>query len=83
MQKAAQTGTASALASAPGKLASLAKTGTAACTHHPRAAADGFSVVLYPAEQPRILLLLRMHGATGAQSCAQAANMLDLLGLRA
>lgn len=82
MQMAAQTGTATAVDLALGDRAALAKTGTAACTHHPRAAADGFAVVLYPAGQPRILLLLRMHGATGAQTSAQAGAMLRTLGMR-
>jgi cell division protein FtsI/penicillin-binding protein 2 len=81
MRMAARTGTASALDSALGAGAVLAKTGTAACTHHPRAAADGYSVALYPAGQPRVLLLLRMHGATGAQTSKRAAAMLRALGI--
>ena len=82
MQMAAQTGTATAVDLALGARAALAKTGTAACTHHPRATADGFAVVLYPAGQPRILLLLRMHGATGAQASAQAGAILRAIGMR-
>ena len=82
MQRSAQSGTAAALDFALGAGTVLAKTGTAACTHHSRAAADGFSVVLHPAGQPRILLLLRMHAATGAQTSAQAAAMLGALGFK-
>ena len=81
MRIAARTGTAAALDTALGPDAALGKTGTAACTHHPRATADGYSVALYPAGQPRILLLLRMHGATGAQTSKQAATMLRALGI--
>ena len=81
MRIAARTGTGAALDSALGADAALAKTGTSSCTHHPRAAADGYSVVLYPAGQPRILLLVRMHGATGAQTSKQAAAMLRALGI--
>jgi hypothetical protein len=60
--------------------AALAKTGTAVCSHRPRGAADGFTVVLYPAAQPRLLLLVRVHGITGAQSAAVAGAMLRCLG---
>ncbi len=81
MEMAAQVGTAAALDSSLGPHAALAKTGTAACTHHPRAAADGFAIVLYPSRDPRILLLLRMHGATGAQTSTQAAAMLRAVGI--
>jgi len=82
MQRAAFSGTAAAVDSVLGAGAALAKTGTVRCTHGTRSAVDGFSVVLYPAEQPRILLLLRMHGATGAQTSVQAAAMLNALGFR-
>ncbi len=81
MAAAASSGTASAVDAALGDRAALAKTGTARCTHRPRASADGFAVVLYPADQPRLLLLLRMHGATGAATSAQAAAMLRSLGM--
>jgi len=81
MQASAQTGTAREVDGALGAHAALAKTGTAVCTHSPRATADGFAVVLYPAEQPRMLLLLRRHGSTGAQTAAQAGAMLRSLGM--
>jgi hypothetical protein len=54
----------------------LVKTGTAACTHSPRAPGDGFAVVLTPAENPRILLLVRVHGLPGAQAARTAGQML-------
>ncbi len=81
MQTAAEIGTARDVDRALGSGAALAKTGTAQCSHHPRGAADGFAVVLYPAAQPRVLLLVRMHAATGALASAQAGAMLRALGL--
>jgi hypothetical protein len=62
-----------------GRNAALAKTGTAACSHTPRGAADGFTVILYPAAQPRLLLLVRVHGVTGAASAKVAGAMLRSL----
>ncbi|MGA9981148.1 MAG: penicillin-binding transpeptidase domain-containing protein [Candidatus Sulfotelmatobacter sp.] len=54
----------------------LAKTGTAPCTHSPRAPGDGFVVVLAPADQPQILLMVRVHGVPGAQAAKTAGQML-------
>jgi len=81
MAGAASYGTAEAVDAALGQNAALAKTGTASCTHPRRAPADGFVVVLMPADQPRYLLLVRMHGATGARAAAEAAEMLRAIGL--
>lgn len=81
MQKAASRGTAASVDVTLGRDAALAKTGTAPCTHRTRAQADGLAVVLVPAAEPRYLLLVRMHGATGAQTAAEAASMLRALGL--
>jgi cell division protein FtsI/penicillin-binding protein 2 len=80
MLASAQHGTARAVYKALGKNAALAKTGTAVCSHTPQAAADGFTVVLYPAAQPRLLLLVRVHGVTGAASAGVAGAMLRSLG---
>jgi cell division protein FtsI/penicillin-binding protein 2 len=80
MRDSASRGTARAVDAALGDEAALAKTGTAVCSHMPKAAADGFTVVLYPAAQPRLLLLVRVHGATGATSAAAAGAMLRTLG---
>lgn len=80
MAHSAQRGTARAINAALGGNAALAKTGTAVCSHTPRAAADGFTVVLYPAAQPRLLLLVRVHGTTGAESAKTAAAILRALG---
>jgi cell division protein FtsI/penicillin-binding protein 2 len=80
MLLSAMRGTARAVDAALGKDAALAKTGTAVCSHTPRGAADGFTVVLYPAAQPRLLLLVRVHGVTGAASAKVAGAMLRSLG---
>jgi cell division protein FtsI/penicillin-binding protein 2 len=57
-------------------LDALVKTGTAACTHFRRAPGDGFTVVLVPANDPQILLLVRVHGVPGAQAAKTAGQML-------
>jgi hypothetical protein len=54
----------------------LVKTGTAACTHSRHAAGDGFTVVLMPADDPQILLMVRVHGVPGAQAARTAGQML-------
>lgn len=53
----------------------LAKTGTAACVHKPKAPGDGFVIVLYPAEQPRTVLLVRVHGKPGASAAAEIPGL--------
>ncbi len=81
MQASAKDGTAHGVDDALGANAALAKTGTAECAHRPRGAADGFAVVLYPADQPRVLLLVRRHGATGAETAVVAGEMLRSIGM--
>jgi len=80
MLGSASRGTARGVDLALGTNAALAKTGTAVCSHKPQGAADGFTVVLYPAAQPRLLLLVRVHGVTGAASANVAGAMLRSLG---
>ncbi len=80
MLESAARGTAREVDAALGDDAALAKTGTAVCSHTPQGVADGFTVVLYPAMQPRLLLLLRIHGVTGAKSARVAGAMLRSLG---
>ncbi len=80
MNGSAARGTARAIDAALGSNAALAKTGTAVCSHKPQAAADGFTVVLYPAAQPRLVLLVRVHGVTGAESAKTAVAILLSLG---
>jgi cell division protein FtsI/penicillin-binding protein 2 len=55
----------------------LAKTGTAPCVHEPRAPGDGFVLMLYPADQPRLALLVRVHGVPGARAAQVGGRMLN------
>jgi cell division protein FtsI/penicillin-binding protein 2 len=54
----------------------LAKTGTAPCTHARKMPGDGFAIVLYPRDAPRIALLVSVDGAPGAQAAAVAGRLL-------
>ena len=54
----------------------LVKTGTAPCTHSKRAPGDGFTIVLAPSDDPRILLMVRVHGVPGARGAKIAGQML-------
>lgn len=72
MRRAAEWGTAAMLG-----LPALAKTGTAPCTHHPKAPGDGFAVIFYPAQQPRQALLVRLHGRPGSHAAARARTLLQ------
>jgi cell division protein FtsI/penicillin-binding protein 2 len=54
----------------------LVKTGTAPCTHSKRAPGDGFTIVLAPPDDPRILLMVRVHGVPGARAAKIAGQML-------
>jgi stage II sporulation protein D (peptidoglycan lytic transglycosylase) len=54
----------------------LVKTGTAACTHPRPAPGDGFVVALVPAEDPRLLLMVRVHGVPGSVVARTAGQML-------
>lgn len=54
----------------------LVKTGTAACTHSRHSSGDGFTVVLTPADNPQMLLMVRVHGVPGAQAAKTAGQML-------
>jgi cell division protein FtsI/penicillin-binding protein 2 len=76
MARSAQHGTGAEVDRALPFPDALAKTGTAPCTHLPRAPGDGFVVVLAPADQPQILLMVRVHGVPGAQAAKTAGQML-------
>jgi len=58
----------------------LAKTGTAMCTHSPRAPGDGFTIALVPTDDPKILLMVRVHGVPGAEAARTAGQMLHRIG---
>jgi cell division protein FtsI/penicillin-binding protein 2 len=79
---ASSGGTAARIGTHPGGV--LAKTGTASCVPDSDALSDrciangdGLVVVLAPAENPRLLLLVRQRGTTGAQTAEVAGQMLS------
>ena len=76
MAQSARQGTGSAVDRALAYPDALAKTGTAACTHRAHAPGDGFTIALMPADQPQILLLVRVHGVPGAEAAKTAGRML-------
>jgi cell division protein FtsI/penicillin-binding protein 2 len=71
MKLAAESGTASAIGHG-----ALAKTGTAPCIAKRKHQGDGFTIVLAPADSPRIALLVRVHGVPGAEAAKSAALLL-------
>jgi cell division protein FtsI/penicillin-binding protein 2 len=79
MRRSAASGTGAEVGRRLRRFAALVKTGTAACSHHPRASADGFVIALLPADNPTILLLLRVHGTTGAHASLTAGQILHVL----
>jgi len=73
----ARSGTAKAVDLQLHGLAALAKTGTAPCVHEPRAPGDGYVLMLYPADQPRMAMLVRVHGVPGARAAELGGRMLN------
>jgi cell division protein FtsI/penicillin-binding protein 2 len=83
MLASARTGTGRAVGAAMGGADALVKTGTAPCSHAPRATADGYTIVVYPADRPRVVLLAQAHGRTGAETAVFAGELLtNALGAR-
>ena len=76
MALSARDGTGAAVGRALPHTGALVKTGTAPCTHARRAPGDGFVVAVWPASNPRILLLVRAHGKPGAEAAVTAGEML-------
>jgi cell division protein FtsI/penicillin-binding protein 2 len=76
MAQSAEHGTGAAVDRALPFPDALVKTGTAPCTHSPRAPGDGFAMVFTPADRPQILLMVRVHGVPGAQAAQAAGQML-------
>jgi hypothetical protein len=79
MAQSARQGTGLEIDRALRHSAALVKTGTAACTHATHAPGDGFVVALVPADQPELLLMVRVHGVPGAKASAMAGKMLSRL----
>jgi cell division protein FtsI/penicillin-binding protein 2 len=76
MAQSAQHGTGAAVDRVLPFPDALVKTGTAPCTHSPHAPGDGFAIVLTHADQPQILLMVRVHGVPGAEAAKTAGLML-------
>ncbi len=57
-------------------VSALVKTGTSPCVHTPAMPGDGYVMLLYPAEAPRLALLVRVHGMPGSQAAAIGGKML-------
>jgi cell division protein FtsI/penicillin-binding protein 2 len=77
MAQSAMRGTGSKVGQALKHSGALVKTGTAACTHVPGSPGDGFVIALFPAEQPELLLMVRVHGVPGAKASVTAGRMLS------
>jgi cell division protein FtsI/penicillin-binding protein 2 len=78
MTLSAEAGTTRAIGRALGGRAALAKSGTAPCIHSRHAPGDGYVMVLYPAESPRLLLLVCVHGVPGAKAAVTAGQILRI-----
>ena len=76
MALSAQKGTAKAIAKELPEMTALAKTGTAPCTHVKKAPGDGFALVMAPADHPRAVLLVRLHGKPGFMAADLAGRMI-------
>ena len=72
----AKSGTAREVGDALRGMTVLAKTGTAPCTHKKKAPGDGFALVMFPAEKPRAVLLVRLHGRPGHMAASVAGHMI-------
>jgi len=76
MEQSAAHGTGSEVDRALRTEKALVKTGTAICTHSRPAPGDGFAIALLPAEDPRVLLMVRVHGVPGSIAARTAGQML-------
>ncbi|MGH9649033.1 MAG: penicillin-binding transpeptidase domain-containing protein [Terriglobales bacterium] len=79
MLLSARLGTGSAVDGALSGSRARVKTGTAPCVHLHRLPGDGYAVVLYPAEPPRFLLLVQVHGVPGSRAAVTAGSMLRVV----
>jgi cell division protein FtsI/penicillin-binding protein 2 len=83
MLASSRTGTGRAVGATLGGADALVKTGTAPCRHVARATADGYTIAIYPADRPRVVLLVQAHGRTGAETAILAGELLTrALGAR-
>jgi len=80
MERSARDGTGAEVDRALQAGGAMVKTGTAACTHARHAPGDGFAIALAPAVEPRILLMVRVHGVPGSRAARTAGQMLRRIG---
>lgn len=76
MALSAKIGTGKAADAELADISALTKTGTAPCTHSRSVPGDGFAVLLMPADQPRMVLLVRAHGKPGSFAAGMAGRMM-------
>jgi hypothetical protein len=76
MEQSARNGTGKGVGDALNHAGALVKTGTAPCTHPHPAPGDGFVIAMVPANQPELLLLVRVHSVPGATASITAGRML-------
>lgn len=76
MALSAQTGTGKAAGEALQHTPALAKTGTGPCTHTKKAPGDGFALVMSPADHPRAVVLVRLHGRPGFLAAGVAGHII-------
>jgi hypothetical protein len=79
MAQSARRGTGSGVGRALKDTDALVKTGTAPCRHEHRAPGDGFVIAMVPANQPELLLMIRVHSVPGAAASITAGRMLARL----
>jgi hypothetical protein len=79
MAESAQHGTGYGVGRALKHSNALVKTGTAPCTHPHAAPGDGFVIALVPADQPELLLMVRVHSLPGAKASLTAGRMFSRL----
>jgi cell division protein FtsI/penicillin-binding protein 2 len=79
MAQSARSGTGKGVGQALNHPDALVKTGTAPCTHPHPAPGDGFVIAMVPANQPELLLLVRVHSVPGATAAIAAGRMLHRL----
>jgi len=79
MAQSARNGTGKGVGQAMEHADALVKTGTALCTHPHTAPGDGFVIAMVPANQPELLLFVRVHSVPGATASLTAGRMLRRL----
>ena len=79
MLLSASLGTGSAVDGALGGARARVKTGTGPCVHSDRMPGDGYAVVVFPADAPRVLLLVQVHGVPGSRAAVTAGRMMRVV----